>query len=274
MVPEIASRHHLEAANLVVDEALRRAGATLDDVDLVAVTQGPGLVGALLWTTERRVLVVGGVLVVVLWAGLVLTFSQSSFAGLLLGLAVLGGLRWGLRPALVAVGAAVVVAAAVVVLAPGAINLDLGSSGALDSATSGRTNLIQGGVELAGDKPVLGWGSGAFSRAYRARQDASAQRAVSASHTIPITVAAEQGVVGLALYLVLLVLALRRLLPGAGDDPTRAVVAAAFCALLLHTLLYAAFLEDPLSWALLAVGIGLARAAPPSRRRARVVPAS
>lgn len=48
VVPEIASRHHLELANAAVDDALRSAGATLDDVDLVAVTQGPGLVGALL----------------------------------------------------------------------------------------------------------------------------------------------------------------------------------------------------------------------------------
>jgi N6-L-threonylcarbamoyladenine synthase len=48
VVPEIASRHHLELVNAVVDDALGRAGATLDDVELVAVTQGPGLVGALL----------------------------------------------------------------------------------------------------------------------------------------------------------------------------------------------------------------------------------
>jgi tRNA N6-adenosine threonylcarbamoyltransferase len=48
VVPEIASRHHLELVNAVVDDALERAGATLDDVALVAVTQGPGLVGALL----------------------------------------------------------------------------------------------------------------------------------------------------------------------------------------------------------------------------------
>jgi N6-L-threonylcarbamoyladenine synthase len=48
VVPEIASRHHLELANAVVDDALRRAQATLDDIGLVAVTQGPGLVGALL----------------------------------------------------------------------------------------------------------------------------------------------------------------------------------------------------------------------------------
>jgi N6-L-threonylcarbamoyladenine synthase len=48
VVPEVAARHHLELVNDVVDDALARAGATLGDVDLVAVTQGPGLVGALL----------------------------------------------------------------------------------------------------------------------------------------------------------------------------------------------------------------------------------
>jgi N6-L-threonylcarbamoyladenine synthase len=48
VVPEIASRHHLELVNAVVDDALRQAGCGLDDVGLVAVTQGPGLVGALL----------------------------------------------------------------------------------------------------------------------------------------------------------------------------------------------------------------------------------
>jgi len=48
VVPEIASRHHLELVNAVVDDALATAGAELDDISLVAVTQGPGLVGALL----------------------------------------------------------------------------------------------------------------------------------------------------------------------------------------------------------------------------------
>jgi N6-L-threonylcarbamoyladenine synthase len=48
VVPEVAARHHLALVNDVVDDALRSADATLDDVDLVAVTQGPGLVGALL----------------------------------------------------------------------------------------------------------------------------------------------------------------------------------------------------------------------------------
>ena len=48
VVPEIASRHHLENVNTVVDQALEEAGATIDDMDMIGVTYGPGLVGALL----------------------------------------------------------------------------------------------------------------------------------------------------------------------------------------------------------------------------------
>ena len=48
VVPEIAGRHHLENVNAIAGEALRRAGIGLGDVDRIAVTQGPGLVGALL----------------------------------------------------------------------------------------------------------------------------------------------------------------------------------------------------------------------------------
>ena len=48
VVPEIASRHHLDNINTVIDNALEEAGITLKDVDLIGVTYGPGLVGALL----------------------------------------------------------------------------------------------------------------------------------------------------------------------------------------------------------------------------------
>jgi N6-L-threonylcarbamoyladenine synthase len=48
VVPEIASRHHLELIDAVTADALERAGARLDDVDTIAVTRGPGLIGALL----------------------------------------------------------------------------------------------------------------------------------------------------------------------------------------------------------------------------------
>ena len=48
VVPEIASRAHVEACDRVVDQALEQAGMTLQEVDACAVTYGPGLVGALL----------------------------------------------------------------------------------------------------------------------------------------------------------------------------------------------------------------------------------
>ncbi len=48
VVPELASRNHLESINLVVDKALQLAGIKLTDVDLIAATQGPGLIGSLL----------------------------------------------------------------------------------------------------------------------------------------------------------------------------------------------------------------------------------
>ena len=48
VVPEIASRMHVEKINLVIEESLKTADITLDDIDVVGVTYGPGLVGALL----------------------------------------------------------------------------------------------------------------------------------------------------------------------------------------------------------------------------------
>ncbi len=48
VVPEIASRAHMEACSRVIDQALREAGTTLAEIDALAVTKGPGLVGALL----------------------------------------------------------------------------------------------------------------------------------------------------------------------------------------------------------------------------------
>ena len=48
VVPEIASRAHMDAGDRVIDQALKEAGMTLSDIDALAVTYGPGLVGALL----------------------------------------------------------------------------------------------------------------------------------------------------------------------------------------------------------------------------------
>jgi hypothetical protein len=224
-----------------------------------------GLAGVLLWRGRPRDVWLAVAALAVLWGGLLTTLSQSSFAALLLGLFVLAWLRFGGRvvagPAL-----AVVAAALVLVLAfPSALRLNLSSEDSISKATSGRADLIQGGVNLARERPLAGWGSGSFQREYRRHEHASGREATSASHTIPITVAAEQGIVGFAVYVAVLVLALRRLLRGARGEPARAVVAAGFAALLLHTWVYAAFLEDPMTWTLLALGTALAAPAAAAR---------
>ena len=46
-MPEIASRNHIEAISNVVKEAINQAGITMDDIDIIDCTYGPGLVGAL-----------------------------------------------------------------------------------------------------------------------------------------------------------------------------------------------------------------------------------
>jgi O-antigen ligase len=212
----------------------------------------------LLWARRQREVIAGALLLVVLWGGLVLTFSQSSFTALLVGLAVLGAMRWSVRWALLLSAGALVVAVAFVAIAPGAVHLELGNSKSADKATSGRYDLIKGGVHLFREEPIGGKGSGSFARAYRRSQHVSAERATSASHTIPITVAAEQGVIGLAAYLALLLVGFARLFRGVRRVPERAAVAAAFTALVAHTMLYAAFLEDPLALTLLGAGTAMA----------------
>jgi O-antigen ligase len=177
-------------------------------------------------------------------------------------------MRWSVRWALLLSGAALVVAIAFVVIAPGAVHLELGNSKSADKATSGRYDLIKGGVDLFREAPVVGKGSGSFARNYRRAQHASAERATSASHTIPITIAAEQGVIGLAAYIALLLAGFLRLFRGARRVPERAAVAAAFTALVAHTMLYAAFLEDPLAWTLLGAGTAMALWPAAERERA------
>ena len=212
------------------------------------------LTAVLLWATRPRIVAATAALVALLWGGLVLTLSQSSFTSLLVGLAVLAALRWRARPVVLAVAAGLVVAAVAVVAAPSQLGFDRDAN----DTTSGRWRLVKGGVELSAGRPVQGWGSGSFRREYRRQEKASDQRATAASHTIPVTVGAEQGVPGLLVYLALLAMALALLVRGARVSPARAGIAAAFVALIAHSMLYAAFLEDPLTWTLLGAGAALA----------------
>ena len=52
VVPEIASRMHIENITLVLEETIKKSNLTMDDIDAIAVTYGPGLIGSLLIGVE------------------------------------------------------------------------------------------------------------------------------------------------------------------------------------------------------------------------------
>ncbi|HEY4996651.1 MAG TPA: O-antigen ligase family protein [Solirubrobacteraceae bacterium] len=213
-----------------------------------------------MWSSRRREVLYGAAGLAWLLAGLITSFSQSSIAALLLALAVLAAWRWSLRGTLYASLGLLALAAAIVLLAPTGLHFGLkGTSGSTSNATSGRTKLISGGLELFAKRPLQGFGSGSFETEYKRHSKTTTENATSASHTIPITVAAEQGLLGLLLYGALVLAALLVLFTGAGRSPPRIALAACFAALVLHTWTYADFLEDPFTWALLGVGLALAR---------------
>ena len=225
------------------------------------------LAAVLLWTRRSREAGLIGAALVLLWFGLVFSLSQSSFAALLLGLAVLAALRWKPWPVIAAIGGAAVLAIAVVLIAPGLLNLETGKQNWWNRATSGRADLIEGGLLMVRDRPLYGFGAGAYADTYREREHVSSEKVAAASHTIPLTVTAEQGIIGLAAYLALVAVSLalvfrglrprlRPAWPGVAAV-AQAGMAAAYAALLLHTLVYAAYLEDPLAWVLLAIVAGL-----------------
>ncbi|HEX6205699.1 MAG TPA: O-antigen ligase family protein [Solirubrobacterales bacterium] len=243
---------------------------------------------AMLWARSRSNFWLLTGLLGILWFGLVSTFSQSSFLALLAGLAVLAAIRWSWRWTLVAVAVGTVGAALVILFAGGSGKI---TSDRLNVDLSGRGSLVSGGLDLFSERPIWGYGSGSFQAAYRDHRE-NKDAPVIVSHTEPVTVAAEQGLIGLLIYFSLIIVALRtlgaglfRLRPAGGDDredspgresprsetgpaghTARAALLAAFVALLVHTLSYAGFFEDPITWVLLAVGASLAWAETPPVR--------
>jgi O-antigen ligase len=219
----------------------------------------------LLYQSNTRVQLAAVAVLAILWGCLVLTLSRSSLVALAIGLAVLAVLRWRAKPRLYGAVAVAVVVLGAVAIAVGHSKLGLDN---INHASSGRANLVSGGVHLFGHRPLWGFGSGSFSTEYTDHFPISA-RSVSDSHNIPITVASEQGIIGLLFYIALIVSAVVELFRGARGRPFRVGIAATFLALVLHTMLYADFLEDPVTWTLLAVGGSLALAAHSGARRDR-----
>lgn len=204
----------------------------------------------------------------VLWAGLVLSLSQSSFAALLAGLIALACMRWRAKPILIASGVALSIGLVLILAFPSVSGIDISDQRSAETSTSGRFDLITGGLDLWGEHPVLGNGSGSFSEEFAdqrlASDSAFGRPTTTESHTAPITVAAEQGVVGLAAFLALLYAAFAAVFRRVDHDDgrpgavARIAVAASFVAIFVHSLAYAALLEDPLMWTMLGAAVSLA----------------
>lgn len=226
----------------------------------------------LLWARRNREAMALAAVSIVLWFALVTTYSQSSFIALFVGLTALVALRWSFKWVLTGLAVLAVGVVLFGTFAGGVVKLDLG---AINKQTSGRANLVEGGIDLFEARPVYGYGPGSFSVVFQ-REVAGPNAPVTESHTEPITVAAEQGVIGLAVYVALIASILaallagtRRVMPGLGAaarsyDPdrgppaARAAMFAAFLAVLAHTITYAGFLSDPVTWVLVAIGYSLA----------------
>jgi O-antigen ligase len=210
----------------------------------------------MVWTRETQRAVAAACACGVLLGALALTFSQSSLVALLAGLVALAALRWGLRWGV----AAVVVAALAGIGLVGLSGADVGSEQSLNIRSSGRAGLVRGGLDLATNRPVAGYGSGSFQVEFSKRFPEEAVGTGAVSHTEPVTVAAEQGLVGLIPYAALLLAAFATLLAVSPVlKVARSALLACFVAMVVHSLAYAGLLIDPVTWTLLGVGLALAR---------------
>jgi O-antigen ligase len=206
------------------------------------------------------------VFVAIAWLGMLISFSQSSFAALFVAVFLAAAVVWRWK-SLFALGAVVLVAAGLVATQPRLTHaLRHHWSSSLNGFSSGRYDLVANGIRIAKAHPVKGVGLGGFEHAYSKRVHRAPKK--SASHNTPVTVAAEEGVIGLLLYFwligALVVAAYRRI-----DNPVYGRVAFAaglsVIAIFVHSLAYNDFFEDPTTWGL----IGLIGLAAPIRVRAR-----
>jgi O-antigen ligase len=205
--------------------------------------------------------------VVLLWVGLFLSFSQSSFLSLIVGILACCVLRWRRgAPAVAGVAAVLALALGVAFSHPAGTRLALDSSSeqGLNRATRGRFDLVKNGARIALDHPLVGVGVGGFTKAYRARVALPPRAKIPASHTTPVTVAAEAGIVGLGLFGWLVVTGALVSLSRTGSRLPIVRVASvasglALTSIFVHSLFYNALFEDPLTWGFLALATLAAR---------------
>jgi hypothetical protein len=199
-----------------------------------------------------RVSIKASLLVAFLFAGLYFTYSQTSMAALFVAVLALTlvAARGRLRLTIAAIACALVVTA-------GALAGAQGWDESLRRVTSGRSFRAAEAAQVAADHPIVGVGIGSQPLASQRLSDRSAVVSRFVSHTTPVTVVAELGVVGLLLYLALLGGAGRTIaVVHSRDRVFGLALAAALLALFVHSLAYSGFFEDPITWLVFGLAAG------------------
>jgi O-antigen ligase len=221
------------------------------------VVLGFAVLLVLIWGGRINLYLAAGI-AALLFAGLYFSYSQTSMASLF-AVAFIITLVAGDR---VARWAVVAVAALVVLAVAGFVAVDAKDQSIRD-VTSGRSTRVERTADVVREAPVHGVGLGAQPKVSQdlAEQN-GARTARFVSHTTPLTVAAELGILGLAIYALLLAAAVRMiLLLRRYDEVLALAIGATLLALFVHALAYSGFFEDPITW--LALGIGAAYLASP-----------
>jgi hypothetical protein len=216
----------------------------------------------LLWLDRVRLSVAVAVVAFV-FAGLYFSYSQSSML-VLFAVALVTGLVLADRRSKWILGGAAVCALVVA----GAVAFSAARDHSLRHATSGRSRLVTVTATVIKNHPLVGVGIGSQPLASRTEAKTRLVARRDASHTTPLTVAAELGALGVAAYLALLGAA--ALLLWRAVQKRRAFglgLATAFLVLFLHSLFYSGFFEDPLMWGTLAVASVVATLPPPAGSR-------
>ncbi len=195
-----------------------------------------------------------------LFWGLFYSYSQSSFVALFVVTFAVAAVGMGRRLRILLVACALVATLAAAAVAADAVN----GRSARD-VTSGRSRLVNVTLDAFEARPIAGVGVGGQPRA-SAEESGRGSPSRNASHTTPLTILAELGVLGFALYAWVLAAAAWGLWLLIGQDRVFGVgLAAVLLVLVVHSLLYAGFFEDPLTWgvfALVAAGIAAGREPP------------
>lgn len=212
---------------------------------------GLAIVLLALWLRRMHIVLAAG-LILVLFAGLYFAYSQSSLIALFvvtLAIALVAGDRPSRK--------LILVAGAVLTLVAAGASAAIVQGQSLRRATSGRSRLIDITVEVAKRHPLYGVGVGSQRLASAEASDRPTGVRGNASHTTPLTVAAELGALGVAAYLAFLAGAVRLLFVAYGRRPELGLgLGAVFLVLVVHSLFYSGFFEDPITW--LALGVGAA----------------